>query len=159
MGDVRPHLWFSSGAEEAAAYYARVIKNSSVIRVVEALPGTPGVEEGAPFIVEFILDGMPVTAINAGPAFQLDEAFSFYLTCYTQEEVDHYWEVLTADGGEPSQCGWLRDRWGVSWQVVPQQLDDIMTRPDKDGVNRAFQAMLGMQKLDIAALEAAYAGR
>ncbi|MBX9246253.1 VOC family protein, partial [Actinotalea ferrariae] len=150
MGDVRPHLWFSSGAEEAAAFYAATIKNSSVTRVIEALPGTPGVEEGAAFIVEFVLDGMPVTAINAGPQFRLDEAFSFYLTCDTQAEVDHYWGALTADGGEPSQCGWLRDRWGVSWQVVPRQLDDMMTRPDKDGVNRAFQAMLGMQKLDVA---------
>ncbi len=159
MGDVRPHLWFSSGAEDAAAFYAATVKNSAVTKVVPGLPGTPGVGEGAPFIVELVLDGMPVTMINAGPQFQLDEAFSFYLTCYSQEEVDHYWEALVAGGGEHSQCGWLKDRWGVSWQVVPAQLEDIMSRPDADGVNRAMQAMLAMQKLDVAALEAAYAGR
>lgn len=158
MGNVRPHLWFSSGAEEAAAFYAATVKNSSVTRVVAALPGTPGVEDGAPFIVDFVLDGMPVTAINAGLHFQLDEAFSFYLTCEDQAEVDHYWEALVDGGGEHSQCGWLKDRYGVSWQVVPRGLEDLMSRPDADGVQRAFRAMLGMQKLDVAALEAAYAG-
>ncbi|WP_199424651.1 VOC family protein [Actinotalea solisilvae] len=159
MGNVRPHLWFASGAEEAAAFYAATVKNSSVTNVVTALPGTPGVEEGAAFIVDFVLDGMPVTAINAGPQFRLDEAFSFYLTCDTQAEVDHYWEALVADGGEHSQCGWLKDRFGVSWQVVPRQLEDLMSRPDAAGVQRAFEAMMGMQKLDVAALEAAYEGR
>ncbi|WP_182111928.1 MULTISPECIES: VOC family protein [unclassified Actinotalea] len=159
MGDVRPHLWFSSGAEEAAEFYAATVKNSAVTRVARAPEGVPGVEGGVAFIVDFVLDGMPVTAINAGPQFRLDEAFSFYLTCHSQEEVDHYWEALAAGGGEHSECGWLRDRWGVSWQVVPAQLDDIMAGPDAEGVNRAMQAMLGMGKLDIAALQAAYDGR
>jgi predicted 3-demethylubiquinone-9 3-methyltransferase (glyoxalase superfamily) len=158
MGIVHPHLWFRTDAEKAAAFYAEVIPNSSVTRVIAATEGIPDVEPGAAFIVDFTLDGMPVTAINAGPAFTLDEAFSFYLTCETQEEVDRYWDALVADGGEHSQCGWLKDRFGVSWQVVPRQLDDIMGRPDADGVRRATTAMLRMTKLDIAELESAYAG-
>jgi predicted 3-demethylubiquinone-9 3-methyltransferase (glyoxalase superfamily) len=159
MGRVRPHLWYHERADEAAAFYASVIPNSSVTRVVGAPPDVPDVEEGAPFIVEFVLDGMPVTAISAGPAFTLDEAFSMYLTCEDQAEVDHYWEVLAADGGRHSQCGWLTDRFGLSWQVVPRQLDDIMTRPDAAGVARAVACMLTMTKLEIEPMEAAYAGR
>ncbi|MCL3861813.1 VOC family protein [Actinotalea sp. K2] len=158
MGVVRPHLWFHDRAEEAAAFYATVIPNSSVTRVVSAPDGIPGVEAGAPFIVEFVLDGMPVTALNAGPALTLDDAFSMYLTCDDQQEVDHYWEVLTADGGSPGRCGWLRDRFGLSWQVVPRALDEIMTRADPAAVARATTVMLGMGKLDVAALEAAFAG-
>ena len=112
-----------------------------------------------PFVVEFTLDGMPVTGLNAGAAFTLDEAFSFYLTCEDQAEVDHYWEVLAADGGKHGPCGWLTDRFGLSWQVVPRQLDDLMSRPDPAGVARAMAAMLQMTKLEIEPLEAAYAGR
>ncbi|NMR21164.1 VOC family protein [Cellulomonas fimi] len=158
MGIVHPHLWFAADAEKAAAFYAEVIPNSSVSRVITSPEGVPDVEPGAAFIVDLVLDGMPVTAINAGPAFRLDEAFSFYLTCETQDEVDHYWDALVADGGEHSQCGWLTDRFGVSWQVVPKQLDDMMGRPDAAGVARATAAMLRMSKLDIAELERAYAG-
>ena len=159
MGTVRPHLWYHDRAEEAAEFYASVVPNSSVTRVVRAPAGVPDVPEGAPFIVDFVLDGMPVTAINAGPSLTLDEAFSMYLTCESQAEVDHYWAALTADGGRTGQCGWLTDRFGLSWQVVPRQLDDIMTRPDGDGVARAMKVMLGMTKLEIEPLEAAYAGR
>ena len=159
MGIVRPHLWFHDRAEEAAAFYASVIPNSSVTRVIPAPPGVPDVPEGAPFVVELVLDGMPVTALNAGPSRTLDEAFSMYLTCEDQEEVDHYWERLTADGGSPGPCGWLTDRFGVSWQVVPRQLDELMTGSDPAGVARAMSAMLSMGKLDIDALQAAYDGR
>lgn len=155
MGRVRPHLWYHERADEAAAFYASVIPNSSVTRVVGAPPGVPDVEEGAPFIVEFVLDGMPVTAISAGPAFTLDEAFSMYLTCEDQAEVDHYWGALRAGGGEESQCGWLKDRYGLSWQVVPKRLMELMDDPDPARVERTIRAMLGMQKLDVAALEAA----
>ena len=159
MGIVHPHLWFHDRAEEAAQFYTSVVPNSSVTRVVTAPPGVPDVEAGAPFIVEFTLDGMPVTAISAGPAFTLDEAFSMYLTCADQEEVDHYWEALAADGGKHGPCGWLTDRFGLSWQVIPRQLDDLMSRPDADGVARATAVMMGMTKLEIEPLEAAYAGR
>lgn len=159
MGRVRPHLWFHENAHEAAEFYASVIPNSSVTRVVTAPPGVPDVPEGSPFIVDFVLDGMPVTAISAGSAFTLDEAFSMYLSCDDQADVDHYWEVLAAGGGTHSQCGWLTDRFGLSWQVVPRQLDEIMARPDADGVARATAAMLTMTKLEVEPLEAAYAGR
>ncbi len=159
MGIVRPHLWFHDRAEEAAAFYASVIPNSAVTQVITSPPGVPDVAEGTPFIVEFTLDGMPVTAINAGSAFTLDEAFSMYLTCENQEEVDHYWEALVAGGGRHTMCGWLVDRFGLSWQVVPRQLDDLMSRPDKEGVARATAVMLQMVKLEIEPLEAAYAGR
>lgn len=158
MGVVRPHLWFHEHAEEAAEFYTSVVPNSAVTKVTRAPGDVPGVDEGVPFIVDFTLDGMPVTAINAGPHFTLDEAFSFYLECDGQEEVDRYWEALVEGGGEHTQCGWLRDRYGVSWQVVPKQLEQIMSGSDPDGVARAMRAMLAMQKLDIAQLRAAYDG-
>ncbi|WP_456824857.1 VOC family protein [Cellulomonas sp. P5_E12] len=158
MGVVRPHLWFDRQAAEAARFYAEVIPNTTIHSVVTAPPGTPGVAEGAEFIVELSIDGMRATFLNAGPAFVLDEAFSFVLDCQDQAEVDHYWDTLISDGGRPSQCGWLVDKFGVSWQVVPVQLDDIMSRPDAEGVARAMAAMLTMGKLDVAGLEAAYRG-
>lgn len=158
MGIVRPHLWFDDQAGQAARFYAEVIPNTVIHSVVTAPPGTPGVPEGAEFIVELSLDGMRITFLNAGPAFVLDEAFSFVLDCQDQAEVDRYWETLISDGGRPSQCGWLVDKFGVSWQVVPVQLDQIMSRPDAEGVARAMAAMLTMGKLDVAALEAAYDG-
>ncbi|UZN02080.1 VOC family protein [Cellulomonas sp. S1-8] len=158
MGMVRTHLWFAKDGHEAAQFYVSVVPNSRITNVVNASAGIPDVPEGTPFIVEIELDGHPVTILTAGPTFTLDEAFSFYLSVETQEEVDHYWETLIADGGEPSQCGWLKDRYGVSWQVVPRVLDEIMSRPDAAGVARATQAMLQMRKLEIAPLEAAYAG-
>ncbi|MCU1432438.1 MAG: hypothetical protein JWP95_1543 [Actinotalea sp.] len=158
MGKVRPHLWFHDRAEEAAAFYASVIPNSAVTRVVTAPPGVPDVAAGAPFIVDFVLDGMPVTAINAGSSLTLDDAFSMYLTCEDQSEVDHYWEVLTADGGSPGQCGWLKDRFGLSWQVVPRDLEAMMTGPDGTATARALAVMLTMTKLDMPALQAAYDG-
>jgi predicted 3-demethylubiquinone-9 3-methyltransferase (glyoxalase superfamily) len=115
------------------------------------------VTKGAPFVVEFVLDGMPVTGLSAGPEFTLNEAFSFVIDCDTQEDVDHYWEALTADGGEPGPCGWLKDKFGVSWQVVPKVLDSLVFAEGPAGA-RATEAMLSMGKLDIAALQAAYDG-
>ncbi|WP_315098022.1 VOC family protein [uncultured Cellulomonas sp.] len=158
MGIVRPHLWFDDQAVEAARFYAEVIPNTTIQSVVTAPPGTPGVVEGAEFFVELTLDGMPATFLNGGPAFALDEAFSFVLDCEDQAEVDHFWETLTADGGRPSQCGWLVDKFGVSWQVTPAQLEDVMSRPDPEGVARAMAAMLTMTKLDVEGLERAYRG-
>ncbi|MEZ0448454.1 VOC family protein [Cellulomonas sp. ICMP 17802] len=158
MGIVRPHLWFDDQAGQAARFYAEVVPNTTIHSIATAPPGTPGVAEGTEFIVELTLDGMRATFLNGGPAFTLDEAFSFVLDCQDQAEVDHYWDALLADGGTPSQCGWLVDRFGVSWQVVPVQLDKVMSGPDPDGVARAMAAMLTMGKLDVAALEAAYAG-
>ena len=158
MAAIRTHLWFPERGAEAAEFWVSVVPSSRITRVVHASEGMPGVEPGTPFIVELELDGHAVTVLTAGPAFTLDEAFSFVLAVDTQEEVDHYWDVLATGGGSHGPCGWLKDRFGVSWQVVPRALDDIMGRPDAAGVQRATQAMLQMTKLDVAALEAAYAG-
>ncbi|GIG39137.1 VOC family protein [Cellulomonas phragmiteti] len=158
MGMVRTHLWFAKDGHEAAQFYVSVVPRSRITRVVHATAGIPDVPEGTPFVVELELDGHPVTILTAGPSFTLDEAFSFVLTLDTQQEVDHYWEALAADGGQHGQCGWLTDRYGVSWQVVPAALDEITSRPDAAGVARAMQAMMQMGRLEIAPLEAAYAG-
>jgi predicted 3-demethylubiquinone-9 3-methyltransferase (glyoxalase superfamily) len=159
MTSVRPHLWFGNDrAVEAARFYAEHLPNSEVTRIVTAPEGVPGVEAGAEFIVEFTVDGLPVIGLNAGPEFRLDEAFSFFLEVDTQEEVDRYWEVLTADGGEPGPCGWCKDRFGVSWQVVPRRLGELSGDYATDANKRVLQAMLQMGKLDIAALERAAEG-
>lgn len=158
MGMVRTHLWFVENGHEAAQFYVSVVPRSRITRVVHATAGVPDVPEGSPFIVELELDGHAVTILTAGPSFTPDEAFSFYLEVDTQDDVDHYWDALVAGGGSHGPCGWLKDRYGVSWQVVPRALDDVMSRPDPAGVARAMQAMLQMGKLEIAPLEAAYAG-
>jgi predicted 3-demethylubiquinone-9 3-methyltransferase (glyoxalase superfamily) len=160
MATVRAHLWFSNGrAEEAARFYAEHIPGSSVERVIAAPDGIPGVEPGSSFIVECTVGGLPVIGLNAGPEFTLDESFSFYLDVETQEEVDHYWDLLTADGGEPSACGWCRDRFGVSWQVIPKRLEELCGDYSTPANQRATQAMLQMGKIDIDAVRRAYEGQ
>jgi predicted 3-demethylubiquinone-9 3-methyltransferase (glyoxalase superfamily) len=159
MTTVRPHLWFGNNqAAEAARFYAEHIPNSSVTKIVPAPGGVGGLEAGADFIVEFTVAGLPVVALNAGPDFQLDEAFSFYLSVETQEEVDHYWDLLTADGGQPSACGWCKDKFGVSWQVIPERLEELSGDYTTEANLRAMNAMLKMGKIDIATIERAYAG-
>ena len=158
MVAVRAHLWFHDNGYDAARFYEEVIPDTRITRVVAAPPDVPGSPEGSPFVVELDLAGVPFTFLSAGDSLTLDDAFSVFLSVDGQDEVDHYWEVLTADGGRPGPCGWLRDRFGVSWQVVPRRLAEIMAGPDPDGVARAMQAMLAMGKLDVAGLEAAYAG-
>ena len=159
MTSVRPHLWFGNNqAVEAARFYAEHIPDSSISRVVTAPDGVPGVAEGTEFIVEFTVAGLPVIALNAGPEFQLDEAFSLYLLVETQDEVDRYWELLTADGGEPGPCGWCKDKFGVSWQVIPKRLEELSGDYSTAANKRAMNAMLKMGKIDIAALERAHAG-
>lgn len=159
MGIVRPHLWYHRDALEAAQFYVSLIPNSQITAVQHAPAGIPDVPEGTPFIVQFTLDGMRVDAISAGPAMTLTEAFSFVLDCADQAEVDRYWDALTADGGTPSQCGWCTDRFGLSWQVVPRRFEELMSGDDPAAVARTTAAMLTMTKLDVAALEAAYAGQ
>lgn len=154
---VHTHLWFDHQAEEAARFWTSIVPNSAILAVRRAPAGVPDVEEGAAFVVELVLDGHRVTALNAGPAFTLDEAFSFFLECEDQAEVDRYWDALLADGGEPSQCGWLRDRFGVAWQVVPKGLDDLVFAPGEAG-KRAMDAMMRQVKLDIGEIRAAYDG-
>lgn len=158
MVTIRPHLWFANNqASEAARFYARHIPNSSVTRTVRAPDGVPGIAAGTEFIVEFVVAGLPVIGLNAGPVFELDEAFSFYLLVDDQAEVDHYWDVLTRDGGSPSQCGWCKDRFGVSWQVVPRQLGELSGDYSTPANERVLQAILQMTKIDVATLQAAYA--
>lgn len=158
MATVRAHLWFGNNqAAEAAAFYAEHIPNSSVTKVTPAPGGLGGLDQGADFIVDFVVAGLPVIGLNAGPDFTLNEAFSFYLLVDTQEEVDHYWDLLTADGGEPGACGWCTDRFGVSWQVIPRRLEELSGDYTTDANHRVLQAMLQMGKIDIAALERANA--
>ena len=158
MATVRTHLWFGNDrAHEAAEFYAKHIPGSSVDRVLIAPEGGPG-DPGRPFVVEFTVAGHRVTGLNAGPEFQLDEAFSLYLLVDGQDEVDHYWDVLTADGGAPGPCGWCKDRFGVSWQVIPVQLEELCGDYTTDANRRTLEAMLSMGKIDVAALERAHAG-
>jgi predicted 3-demethylubiquinone-9 3-methyltransferase (glyoxalase superfamily) len=157
MPKVHTCLWFDSQAEEAANLYVSLVPNSKVLSIQRNGPGGPG-PEGQALTVEFELYGHRVTGLNGGPVFQQTEAASLVLDCDGQAEVDRYWDGLLAGGGTPSQCGWLKDRFGVSWQVIPRQLYECIGGPDPAGRGRAMQAMLQMVKLDVAKLQAAYAG-
>ena len=151
-----PNLWFDTQAEQAAQFYTSVFPNSrigSTARYTEAGPGEPG----SVMTVEWELDGQRFVGINGGPQFTFDEAVSFQITCESQEEVDFYWDRLT-DGGQESQCGWLKDRFGLSWQVVPTGMEEVFSDPDPERARRAMEAMLGMRKLDLAALRRAADG-
>jgi predicted 3-demethylubiquinone-9 3-methyltransferase (glyoxalase superfamily) len=156
MTSVRTHLWFGNGkAVEAANFYAQHLPNSSVTRVVTARAEP---DSSVAEVVEFTVLGHEVTGLNAGPQFHLDEAFSFYLRVDGQDEVDRYWEILTADGGEPGPCGWCKDKFGVSWQVIPSELEQLSGDYSTAANHRVTRAMLGMGKIDVAALQAAYYG-
>jgi predicted 3-demethylubiquinone-9 3-methyltransferase (glyoxalase superfamily) len=148
-----PCLWFDGQAEAAAELYTKVFPNSTIDEVTRYGPDTPGTE-GAVMTVEFTLDGTKYTGLNGGPHFTFSEAISFQIMCADQAEVDHYWTRLS-EGGEESQCGWLKDRFGLSWQVVPTRMFELLHDPDADRAQRAMQAMLKMRKLDIAELERA----
>lgn len=155
MPEIVPNLWFDTQAEEAAEFYCSVFPGSRILftsRYPEAVPD----RAGTVLTVEFELDGQRFTALNGGPQFEFNEAVSLLIECEDQDEIDHYWEKLT-DGGHESMCGWLKDRYGVSWQVVPKGMDKLFAE-DPAGANRAMQAMFGMRKLDIAALRAAAEG-
>jgi len=159
---ITPCLWFSNQAEEAARYYTGIFKNSkigTISRYGEAGREVHGQAPGTVMTVAFELDGQPFTALNGGPLFKFNEAISFQIMCRTQEEVDHYWDKLSEGGDKNAQqCGWLKDRYGLSWQVVPTVLAQLMADPDKEKSGRAMQALLQMKKLDIAELERASAG-
>jgi predicted 3-demethylubiquinone-9 3-methyltransferase (glyoxalase superfamily) len=149
-----PNLWFDTEAEQAAEFYCSVFPNSRILsssRYPDAVPD----KAGTVMVVEFELDGHRFTGINGGPEFKFDEAVSFQINCRDQDEVDYYWEKLTADGGRESMCGWLADKFGLSWQVVPEGMEELFADPDPERANRAMQAMFQMRKLDVAALRAA----
>jgi predicted 3-demethylubiquinone-9 3-methyltransferase (glyoxalase superfamily) len=151
-----PNLWFDTEAEEAAAFYTSVFKDSRIVNVTHYTEGAPRAA-GMVMTVEFELDGQRFVGINGGPEFNFDEAVSFAIECEDQEEIDYYWERLTEDG-EEGPCGWLKDRYGLSWQVMPSGMEELFADPDKGRAERAMKAMLGMRKLDIAALRSAADG-
>jgi predicted 3-demethylubiquinone-9 3-methyltransferase (glyoxalase superfamily) len=151
-----PNLWFDTEAEEAADFYISVFPNSRVVHVARYTEAGPR-PAGTVMTVEFELDGQRFVGINGGPEFTFSEAVSFQITCETQDEIDAYWEQLSA-GGSEGPCGWLKDRFGLSWQVVPSGMDELFSDPDPTRATRAMQAMLGMGKLDIEALRAAADG-
>jgi predicted 3-demethylubiquinone-9 3-methyltransferase (glyoxalase superfamily) len=156
MQKITPFLWFDNKAEEAANFYVSVFKNSKLLNVARYSDVGPG-PKGTVMTVEFELDGQEFVALNAGPTFKFTEAISFVVNCETQEEVDYYWERLS-EGGEKSHCGWLKDKFGLSWQVTPTILGKLMADKDQEKSNRVMQAMLKMDKLDIEPLQRAYEG-
>ena len=153
---ITPNLWFDTEAEEAAEFYISVFKNSRVVNVARYTEAGPR-PAGTVMTVEFELDGQRFIGINGGPEFTFSEAVSFMISCETQEEIDYYWDRLT-EGGEEGPCGWLKDKFGLSWQVVPTGMDEIFADPDPTRAERAMRAMFGMRKLDIATLRSAADG-
>ena len=156
MQKITPFLWFESQAEEAAKYYVSVFGNSRILKTVRYGKAGPG-PAGSVMTVVFELNGVQFTALNGGPLHRFSEAISFVVNCQSQAEVDTLWEKLSA-GGKPERCGWVKDRYGLSWQVVPTVLPVLLSDPDPEKAQRTMAAMLQMSKLDIAALEKAHAG-
>jgi predicted 3-demethylubiquinone-9 3-methyltransferase (glyoxalase superfamily) len=156
VSKIRPCLWFDDRGEEAANFYTSVFPNSRITEVTRYGSAGPR-PEGMVMTVAFELDGQPFLALNGGPDFTFDEAISFEVPCETQEEVDRYWATLS-EGGEEGPCGWLKDRFGLSWQIVPTVLNDLVADPDPERAQRAIKAMLGMKKLDVAELQRAADG-
>ncbi|HXR67725.1 MAG TPA: VOC family protein [Dermatophilaceae bacterium] len=155
MQKITPCLWFDDQAEDAARFYVSLFRNSTIRDVSRYGEGAPR-PAGTAMMVSFVLDGLEVQALNGGPEFSFTEAISLSVAAQTQDEIDHLWEQLT-DGGEPGQCGWLKDRYGLSWQIVPPVLGELLGGPDPERSRRVMQAMLAMSKIDIAGLRAAYA--
>ena len=158
MQDLRPCLWFDHNAEEAAKFYVSLLPDSRIDNIVAAPAETPSGPEGMPLVVEFTLAGHKYIGLNGGPIFPHTEAFSIQVVTDDQAETDRLWNALIGNGGEPSQCGWLKDRWGLSWQITPSRLFELMSDPDRARARRATQAMLQMGKIDIAAIERAADG-
>jgi predicted 3-demethylubiquinone-9 3-methyltransferase (glyoxalase superfamily) len=154
---ITPFLWFNNDAEDAVKFYVSVFKNSRIGQIThytKESADASGQSEGTVMTIAFELDGQPFTAINGGPHFKFTEAVSFVVDCKTQKEIDTYWERLL-EGGEESQCGWLKDRYGLSWQIIPTRLTELIGDPDPERANRAMQAMLQMRKIDVAEIERA----
>jgi len=156
--NITPMLWFDGNAEEAARFYASTFPNSHIDKVVKAAADTPSNRKGEVITVEFTLDGTKFVGLNGGPDFQFSEAVSFVIDCKDQAEVDRYWDALIADGGEPSVCGWLKDKFGLSWQVTPRRLLEMTESDDRPAAERAMKAMLDMTKIDMTKIEEAYRG-
>ena len=164
MQKITPFLWFDDQAEEAVKFYASIFKNSKVGKILSygeeaAKVSQSGRPVGSVLTIEFEIEGQKFTALNGGPQFKFNESVSFVVNCDTQEEVDCFWDKLTTDGGQESACGWLKDKFGLSWQVVPRALIDMLQDKDPKKSERVIKAMLQMQKLDIKTLKDAYAGK
>ena len=151
MPRITPFLWYETQAEEAATFYTSIFPNSKILKIARYPEGGPG-PAGGVMTVEFELDGQRMTALNGGPHFKFNEAISLVIDCKDQAEVDHYWTKLTAGGGQESMCGWLKDKFGLSWQVTPAILIKLTTDPDKAKAERVFKAMMTMRKIDIPTL-------
>ena len=152
-------LWFNGRAREAATFYASIFPDSSVADNWIAPTETPGNAQGEEVLVNFRIFGQPFIGLNGGPQFPHSEAISFQIPCANQAEIDKYWEILTADGGQESQCGWLKDKFGISWQVVSSEMGNYLGGSDSEGAQRATQAMLQMKKIDLDAMKKAYLGQ
>lgn len=152
-------LWFDRDAEAAARFYATTFPDSAVGAIHRAPGDYPDGQQGDVLVVEFTVLGLPCMGLNGGPAFRHSEAFSFQVATTTQEETDRYWNAIVGHGGQESACGWCKDRWGISWQITPVQLTRATTHPDRAAAKRAFDAMMTMRKIDIAAIQAAVARR
>jgi predicted 3-demethylubiquinone-9 3-methyltransferase (glyoxalase superfamily) len=163
MQKITPCLWFDDQAEEAVEFYTAIFRNSKIVKVArygEAGREVHGKPAGTVMVVAFELDGQAFTALNGGPMFKFNEAISFQVNCETQEEVDYYWEKLSEGGDETAQqCGWLKDKYGASWQVIPTVLPEMINDPDSEKSQRAMTAMLQMKKIDIDELKRAYEGQ
>ena len=158
MQKITTFLWFNNNAEEAANYYTSIFKNSKIVDVSRYGDAGPG-PKGSVMVVKFQLAGQEFTALNGGPQFKFTEAISLLVNCESQQEIDEYWRKLTADGGQESQCGWLKDKFGLSWQIVPTELGKLLSAKDPATANRVMQALLQMKKLDIAKLKQAAEGK
>ncbi len=171
MQKISTCLWYDTEAEEAANFYTSIFKNSRILRTLytdasfsesAAAAGVPNEEvakEGSVLTVEFELDGRPFMALNGGPIFKFNESVSLVVNCTSQDEVDYYWNALLADGGQESMCGWLKDKYGLSWQITPTRLIDLINDPDREKAHRAYHAMLSMRKIDIQRIEDAAANK
>jgi predicted 3-demethylubiquinone-9 3-methyltransferase (glyoxalase superfamily) len=155
MQKINPFLWFDKEAEQAANFYVSVFKNSKIVKVTRYGDAGPG-PKGDVLVVAFEIEGQPFTALNGGPGFKFNESVSFVVHCKTQEEVDAFWSKL-GDGGQPGQCGWLKDKYGLSWQITPDVLVELLNDPDPARSGRVMQAMMKMKKIDIAELKQAAA--
>lgn len=151
-------LWYEGTAQDAAKFYAETFPDTHVTAIQNAPGDYPDGKEGDVLTVEFTVMGIPCIGLNGGPAFKQSEAFSFQIATDNQEETDRYWNAIVNNGGQESQCGWCKDRWGLSWQITPRVLTDAMADPDPGVRKRAFDAMMGMKKIDVAAVEAARKG-
>lgn len=158
MSKIVPCLWFAGDAEQAAEFYVSLLPDSRIDNVQRSVVDTPGGPEGSVLVVEFTVAGQPFMALNGGTPLPFNHAVSFKIDCVDQAEVDRLWDRLLADGGEPVACGWLRDRYGLSWQIVPAPALKLFAGPNREGAKRAMQAMMQMVKLDVGALQRAYEG-